>query len=398
MTKRKMAGTSESGISLPVLYDRYLLCAVIILIMMGLLMVTSASIVISNRVYGQSFHFLWRQLICLAMGLAIAGCIFRTQIMYWQKWGGAILLLTLIFLVIVLIPGVGREVNGSMRWIGYHSFGLQISEFAKLSIIIYLAGYLVRRLHEVRTSFKGFLKPLFVLGLLSILLLKEPDFGATVVILMTAMGMLFLAGAKIYQFALLLLLAAVTLASLAVSSPYRLERLTTFLNPWASQFDSGYQLIQSLIAFGRGGWFGVGLGASIQKLFYLPEAHTDFLFAVVAEEWGLVGALVMMGLFAIVVVRGMKIGYLAEKYDKPFAAYLAYGLTLWIGLQAMINIGVNIGVFPTKGLTLPLVSYGGSSLLASCMAVALLLRIDYETRLSAYGLTPPSANLLRRKS
>ena len=215
---------------------------------------------------------------------------------------------------------------------------------------------------------------------------------------MTAMGMLFLAGVKIYQFALLLLLAAVTLASLAVSSPYRLERLTTFLNPWASQFDSGYQLIQSLIAFGRGGWFGVGLGASIQKLFYLPEAHTDFLFAVVAEEWGLVGALVMMGLFAIVVVRGMKIGNLAEKYDKPFAAYLAYGLTLWIGLQAMINIGVNIGVFPTKGLTLPLVSYGGSSLLASCMAVALLLRIDYETRLSAYGLTPPSANLLRRKS
>jgi cell division protein FtsW len=398
MTKRKMAGTSESGIGLPVLYDRYLLCAVIILIMMGLLMVTSASIVISNRVYGQSFHFLWRQLICLAMGLVSAGCIFRTQIAYWQKWGGAILLLTVIFLVIVLIPGVGREVNGSMRWIGYHSFGLQVSEFAKLSIIIYLAGYLVRRLQEVRSSFKGFLKPLFILGILSILLLKEPDFGATVVILMTAMGMLFLSGVKIYQFALLLLLAAVTLASLAVSSPYRLERLTTFLNPWASQFDSGYQLIQSLIAFGRGGWFGVGLGASIQKLFYLPEAHTDFLFAVVAEEWGLVGALVMMGLFALVVVRGMKIGYLAEKYDKPFAAYLAYGLTLWIGLQAMINIGVNIGVFPTKGLTLPLVSYGGSSLLASCMAVALLLRIDYETRLSVFGLTPPSANSLRRKT
>ena len=249
-----------------------------------------------------------------------------------------------------------------------------------------LPGLLVRRGEEVCTSAHAFLKPMVILALIAVLLLMEPDFGATVVIVATALGMLFLGGVRLWQFGVFLLLAVLLLAGLALASPYRLQRLTAFLNPWADPFNSGFQLTQALIAFGRGEWFGVGLGGSIQKLFYLPEAHTDFLFAVLAEELGLIGAVTVIALFAVLVWRAFAIGLRAEQSGNRFAAFLAYGLGLWIALQAAINIGVNMGVLPTKGLTLPLMSYGGSSIVMSCIAIALLVRIEYELGQRRYGL------------
>jgi cell division protein FtsW len=247
-------------------------------------------------------------------------------------------------------------------------------------MVIYLAGYLVRREEEVRTRFSGFLKPGLLLGLVGVLLLLEPDFGAVAVLSATVLGMLFLGGVRLWQFALVVLLAVGALAAVAVSSPYRLERLTTFLDPWADPFNSGFQLTQALIAFGRGEWLGVGLGAGVQKLFYLPEAHTDFLFAVLAEELGLVGALGVLGLFTLLVGRAFAIGSRALQAGRRYPAYLALGLGLWIALQVIISVGVNTGLLPTKGLTLPLMSYGGSSLVTNCLAIALLLRVDHELR------------------
>ncbi|HID50187.1 MAG TPA: cell division protein FtsW, partial [Chromatiales bacterium] len=244
----------------------------------------------------------------------------------------------------------------------------------------YLAGYLVRHREAVQSSLGGFLRPLALLLILAVLLLLQPDYGAVAVLLMTAMGMMWLGGARLFQFLLLLLSVSGALAVLALVAPYRMERLTGFLNPWADPFDSGFQLTQALIAFGRGEWFGVGLGASVQKLFYLPEAHTDFLFAVLAEELGLVTVLLVVGLFLYLVLRALAIGRRAELRELPYHAFVAYGIGCWIGLQAFINLGVNMGVLPTKGLTLPLMSYGGSSMVVMCMAIALLLRVDVETR------------------
>jgi cell division protein FtsW len=387
MKNQTMAETHEQGLPPTVLYDRYLLFATIALLGFGLLMVASTSIAVSEHLYKQPFHYLLRQTCYLVLGLGIAMLIFRVPLQRWQKLGGAILLLSLIFLVLVLVPKIGHEVNGSMRWLGIGGFGIQVSEFAKLAVVIYLAGYLVRREQEVRAKISGFLKPLFLLGVVAILLLREPDFGATSVILATSLGMLFLAGVRLWQFAVLFSGVVAALAILAITSPYRMTRLTTFLNPWVVQYDSGYQLTQSLIAFGRGGWFGVGLGESVQKLFYLPEAHTDFLFAVLTEELGLIGSLVVIALFVVVVIRALQIGRRAYLEGRRFPAYLAFGFGLEIALQVMINIGVNTGVLPTKGLTLPFMSYGGSSLLMMCGVMALLLRVDHESRLAAFGMT-----------
>lgn len=380
-----MAETYERGIPPIVLYDRVLLVAVAGLLALGLLMVSSTSIVISERQFGSPFHFLLHQIFYLGLGIALAIFLFRINLEIWQKLGMGLFLLSVLLLSVVLIHGIGRQVNGSMRWLGLGPFGIQVSEFAKVAVIIYLASYLVRHELVVRTRISGFLKPIVLLGLVAVLLLREPDFGAATVILTTSLGVLFLAGVRLWQFAVLLGAVIAALGTLAIASPYRLERLTTFLNPWASQFDSGYQLTQSLIAFGRGSWFGVGLGESVQKLFYLPEAHTDFLFAVLTEELGLIGGLVVIGLFTIVVVRALQIGRKAYLEKRLFAAFLAYGFGLEIGLQVLINIGVNTGVLPTKGLTLPFMSYGGSSLLMMCAVVAILLRIDYESRIAAFG-------------
>ena len=377
-----MADKSNSGVATPVvLYDRSLLIAIATLLAFGLLMVASSSIVISEHQYGQAFHYFFHQLFYLILGIAAGIIVVQIKTTYWKQISLPLLVLSIGLLFLVLLPGIGRQVNGSMRWLGFGPFGLQISEFVKLTMIVYLAGYLLRQENQIR----GFLKPLMVLAIITFLLLREPDFGAATVILLTSLGMLFLAGVRIWQFVILLVGVAVILVILAISSPYRLARLTTFLNPWANQFDSGYQLTQSLIAFGRGGWFGVGLGESIQKLFYLPEAHTDFLFAVLSEELGLIGGLFMICLFSLLVFRALHIGQRCFNSGQRFSAYLAYGIGLNIALQVMINIGVNTGVLPTKGLTLPLMSYGGSSLLITCIMLALLLRIDYEYRLIQFG-------------
>lgn len=369
----------------PALFDPWFVAAICGLFAVGLIMVTSASMAIAERVYGDAFHFAMRQAIYLGLGLLIAAPILRIDTWFWQKTGSFWLLASLAALVLVLVPGIGHQVNGSVRWIGVGPIGMQVSEIAKLGMIIYLSGYLVRRREEVQTEISGFIKPMALLGLVGILLLLEPDFGATVVITATTLSMLFLAGVRLKQFIILLLIVVGILGLLAIAAPYRMHRLTSFLDPWANQFDSGYQLTQSLIAFGRGGWFGVGLGNSVQKLFYLPEAHTDFLFAVLAEELGFIGVMSVIALYVVLVGRALWIGYQAQQMEEYFSAYLAYGLGLWIGMQAMINIGVNAGVLPTKGLTLPLLSYGGSSMLIMCAVLALLLRIDHETRILKHG-------------
>ncbi len=381
-----MAAVHQRGSKMPSLHDRWLIFAIVGLISLGLLMVASASIVLSYKLYGTPFHFLIRQSAYLVIGCMVGYFILRVEINFWQQISAFLLLLSFILLIVVLVPGIGREVNGSMRWIGVGSVGMQISELVKLSMVIYLSGYLVRRSDEVRLEVSGFIKPMVVLAIIAALLLKEPDFGAAVVILATALGMMFLAGVRLWQYLVLIVLVALAFAVLAISSPYRLQRLTTFLNPWAHPFHSGYQLTQSLIAFGRGGWFGVGLGDSVQKLFYLPEAHTDFIFAVLGEELGLLGMLATISLFILLVFRAFVIGKMSQLNERYFAAYLAYGIGFWIGLQVIINIGVNTGVLPTKGLTLPLISYGGSSLVIVCIALSILIRVDHENRLLSYGL------------
>jgi cell division protein FtsW len=360
--------------------DSWLLITTLAIVALGLLMVASASMVISDRQYGMPFHYLIRQSIYLILGLAIAIVVLQIPIKMWRNYSGHLLLASFVLLILVLIPHIGYEVNGSRRWIKLGFISFQVSELAKFSVVVYMASYITRHLEEVRTRLSGFIKPMLLLSVIGLLLLKEPDFGATFVIFATALGMLFLAGVRLWQFLLLLFVGGGGLAALAITSPYRLERLTTFLHPWANQYSSGYQLTQSLIAFGRGGIFGVGLGNSIQKLFYLPEAHTDFLFAVLAEELGLIGELVVVGLFVILIGRIMLIGRQAAQQDESFSAYLAYGLGLWLAIQVMISIGVNCGLLPTKGLTLPFMSYGGSSILINSVVIAILLRIAYESK------------------
>jgi cell division protein FtsW len=377
--------------------DYLLLFAALALAALGLVMVSSASITLADREMGQPFYYALRQAIYIGAGVLLGMGVYRLRLALVEQAGLLLLLTAFALLLAVLVPGVGTQVNGSVRWLNTGLFRLQVSEPAKLMILIYLASYLTRHGEEVRTQLSGFIKPLALLGLAAILLLLEPDFGATVVLLSTAMGMIFIAGARLWQFGGMLGLGGVSLAGLAVSSPYRMERLTTFLNPWADPFDSGFQLTQSLIAIGRGEWFGVGLGASIQKLFYLPEAHTDFVFAVLAEELGLLGVCVVIALYAVVVWRAFVIAIQAEKAGNGFASLLAHGIGIWIGLQAFINMGVNMGLLPTKGLTLPLMSYGGSSMVVVCAAIALLLRADYETRCTVQGLTASGAAAAKRR-
>lgn len=368
--------------NVPAPIDSLLVVTVLALIGLGLVMVGSASLAIAERNLGEPFYYLLRQFIYVAGGLGLALIILNIPLAWWSRSGPVLFIGGMLVLAAVLLPGVGREVNGATRWLSLGLFNLQPSEFMKLFVIIYLAGYLVRRGDEVRSHVIGFLKPMLLLVVVALLLLLEPDLGASVVIFAMALGMMFLAGVRLWQFAILIGLIGGAGALLILTSPYRLERVTAFLNPWADPFNSGFQLTQSLIAFGRGEWFGVGLGGSIQKLFYLPEAHTDFVFAVLAEELGLFGGLVVVGLFVMLVWRAFVIAREAQYYGQFFAAYLAYGIALWIAMQAFINLGVNMGLLPTKGLTLPLMSYGGSSMLATCIAVGLLLRVDIETRIA----------------
>ena len=360
--------------------DFPLLAGCLALLGLGLVMITSASSEVAAVNAGNPLYHMIRHLVYVVIGLIAAGATLLIPLAAWQRMSGLLLLAAFAVLVLVLIPGIGREVNGSMRWIGFGIFNVQPSEIAKLFVVVYLAGYLVRRQEEVRESWMGFIKPIVVLIPMAGLLLLEPDFGATVVMLGAGAAMLFLGGVGLFRFALLAGAAIGAVFVLVQTQEYRLQRLITFTDPWADQFGSGYQLTQALIAFGRGEWFGVGLGNSIQKQFYLPEAHTDFVFSVLAEELGMIGALATVGLFVFVGVRALYVGLWAERAKQFFAAYVAYGLAfLWIG-QFLINIGVNIGLLPTKGLTLPFLSYGGSSLVICCVSLALLLRIEWESR------------------
>lgn len=361
-------------------YDIWLLTVIVFLIGLGLVMVASASITVAERQFGDPLYYFWRQFISVAIGVSLFLVFIRIPLSVWERISPLLLFLGFMLLILVLIPGIGYEVNGSMRWIRSWPFSVQASEPVKLFLIAYMAGYLVRRREEVRTSFSGFIKPIIILTALSGLLLLEPDYGACVVIFSAALGMMFLGGVPLSRFFSWMMVALATLASLAILSPYRMKRLISFVNPWQDPFDSGFQLTQALIAFGRGDWFGMGLGGSIQKLFYLPEAHTDFVFAVMAEELGLFASLLVLCLFCFIVWRAFIIGQVAETAGKYFAAYFAYGIGLLIGIQAFINIGVNMGVLPTKGLTLPLISYGGNSIIVNCLLLAILLRIEYENR------------------
>jgi cell division protein FtsW len=365
----------------PILYcDKYLIFTILALISISLVMVTSASMAISERIYDAPFHFLFRQAMYVFLGLFVGNIILQVKMEHWFRISAPVFLISIFLLMLVLIPHIGHSVNGSRRWIGFGPLGLQVSEFAKLSVVIFMASYIVRHAEEVNTKISGVAKPLVLLSFMALLLLMEPDFGATVVIFITALSMLFLGGMRLKEFGILLLIVLVAMTILAISSPYRMARLTGFLHPWQNQFSSGYQLTQSLIAFGRGGFFGVGLGGSIQKLFYLPEAHTDFLFAVIGEETGLVGILLMMGLYVLLFIRTILVGRRAQLAGDHAAGFVAYGFSVWWMVQAIVNMGVNAGILPTKGLTLPFISYGGSSLLILFMAVAILLRIDYEVK------------------
>lgn len=362
--------------------DIYLLGATLILLALGLVMVASASISVADQKTGQPFYYLFRQGVYVGLGLICGFAVSTFPISFWQDHGSKLLIIGVALLVMVLIPGIGHKVNGSIRWIGLGLFNLQPSELVKLFVVIYLPGYLMRHRKEVQTSMSGLIKPMLILLLICALLLLEPDFGAASVILMTGLGVMFMGGVRLWQFSLFMTGMLVVLAGLALSSPYRVERLTSFMNPWADPFNSGFQLTQALIAFGRGDFAGVGLGDSMQKLFYLPEAHTDFLFAIMAEELGFMSTLFVIGLFVLIVWRSFRIGQLAEQQEKVFSAFLAYGIGLWLGIQAFVNIGVNMGVLPTKGLTLPLMSYGGSSIVVTCAAIAILLRIYFELHTS----------------
>ena len=391
----------EAGSSRMPRVDYWLLFTVLALALLGLVMVSSASITFADREIGRPFYYAIRQAIYLGCGVVAGMLLFKLRLIDLERVAMPLLLSAFAMLVLVLLPGVGVEVNGASRWINVGLFNVQVSELAKLFFIIYLASYLARHGEEVRTQISGFLKPIGLLVIAAVLLLWEPDFGATVVLAAIVMGMIFMAGVKLFQFGGVLGLGALLMAGMAVSSPYRMKRLTTFIDPWADPFDSGFQLTQSLIAIGRGEWFGVGLGASIQKLFYLPEAHTDFVFAVLAEELGLLGVCTIIVLYAVLVWRAFVIAAQAVKAENFFASYLAYGIGIWFGLQSFINIGVNMGLLPTKGLTLPLMSYGGSSMVVMCAAIALLLRIDYETRCTAAGMSASgvaTATLRRAKT
>lgn len=355
------------------------------IVLLGLVMVTSASVSLAAKESGEPLRYLLQQFTLVIAGLFAAVFAFSIRTDWLDKWSTLLLLGAVVLLTLVLIPGIGYEVNGSRRWLRLGSFNFQASEAARVMVLVFIASYAVRRETELRTSFMGLLKPLCIVALIGVLLLLEPDFGAAVVLATTAFGVLFIAGARWRDVIGLAIVGVGLIVVVAFSSEYRLRRLVAFRNPWEDPFDSGFQLTQSLIAIGRGGWTGVGLGESVQKLFYLPEAHTDFLFAVLAEELGLLGIIVTLGLFLVLAWRALYIARLADQAGLKFPAYLAAGFGIWLSIQAFINIGVNMGALPTKGLTLPFMSYGRSSLAVTLGWVGILLRVYHEAALASRG-------------
>ena len=370
-------------------YDQGLVWVTLILLGIGLVMVYSASIALAeaDKATGhQSTYFLIRQAVFIVISLGAGLLVFQVPTSAWQKMAPYLFLTGIFLLVLVLIPGVGRNVNGSQRWLSLFIINLQPSEFMKLFAAIYVADYTIRKSAVMDSFTKGFLPMVFVMLLVGWLLLREPDFGAFAVIAAISISILWLGGINGRIFAGLLTLLPIAIVGLIWSSPYRLQRVIGFMDPWADPFGKGYQLSHALIAFGRGEWFGVGLGASVEKLLYLPEAHTDFLLAVIAEELGFVGVMVVIALFAWLILRAFGIAKEAIGNERYFSALLAQGIGVWMGVQGIINMGVNMGLLPTKGLTLPLLSFGGSGILANCIALAVLLRIDWENRRLQKGL------------
>jgi len=357
-----------------------LLVVMSLLLCLGLVMMTSASVEIASSQFGDPFFFAKRQLFFIVIAAVGVMITLHIPMRLWYQYSAALLVLSLVLLVLVLVPGIGKIVNGSARWIDLGFYALQPSEMAKIFLVVYLAAFLHRRRDEVYNSWLGFIKPMVILAAMVALLHFQPDHGAMVIMMAATFGMLFLAGARLHRFIIILLLGLAAVASVAVMKPYVINRLTSFMNPWAAEYvyGEGYQLTQALIAFGRGEWFGTGLGNSIQKLYFLPEAHTDFVVAIVAEELGLMGVLIVLGLFSALIFQALLTGRKAEKVGATFPAYVAYGIAILFASQVFINIGVNTGLLPTKGLTLPFLSYGGNSLLVSCFMVALLVRINFE--------------------
>ena len=359
----------------PILFVTFLLLSI------GLLMMTSASVEIASSQHNDPFYYFKRQGIFLLIGLFVMAVTLHIPTSAWRRFSWVLLIISFVLLLLVLVPGVGKVVNGSARWIDLGLIDLQPSEITKVFIVIYLAAYLERHLEEVQDKWSGFLKPLLVIGIAAILLQLEPDHGAMVILMLTGFCMIFLAGAKLHRFIVMLILCGSAVSYLALTKPYVIDRLSSYRDPWAAENinEGSYQLTQALIAFGRGEWFGAGLGNSIQKLYFLPEAHNDFVLAIIGEELGLFGVAIIVILFCCLVYFAFSVGKAAEKQGALFAAFFAYGMALLLAGQTMINIGVNTGLLPTKGLTLPFLSYGGASLIVSCFMIALLMRIQYET-------------------
>ncbi|CAG7857014.1 partial putative peptidoglycan glycosyltransferase FtsW, partial [biofilm metagenome] len=355
-------------------FDPLLVSVTVALICIGYIMVASSSLHLGVEQKQDSFYYPIRQLVHIFLGLVLALGITKIPMQTWEKIGSGLFIAGLFMLVIVLVPGLGIRVNGSIRWLSLMGIRIQVSEIVKFFSVIYMAGYVTRFKDNLQKSAYGIIKPMLLFSVACVLLLLEPDFGSAVVILMIAMGMMFLAGARLNQFIILLALVVSLAAALVVVAPYRMARLVSFIDPFKDYLKSGYQLAQALISFGRGEVLGVGLGSGIQKLFYLPEAHTDFLFSVIGEELGLIGVTVVILLFSLLIWRAFDIAAKAEEAGQRFSAFIAYGLGIWLGFQSFVNMGVNMGILPTKGLTLPLMSYGGSSMMVMCCAIALLYR------------------------
>ncbi len=361
-------------------FDGGIVLVAFALMAIGLIIVCSASMPIADRLHDNPFYFAIRHGIYLIGAIIAAMVVVQLPMQFWRVANPYMLLLAIGLLVAVLL--IGRSVNGSTRWLALGPITIQAAEPAKLFFFCYLAGYLVRRYDEVTENLKGFIKPLVVFFILALLLLAQPDLGTVVVMLATTIGLLFLAGARLWQFFALMFVGILAVVALIVFEEYRLRRVTSFLDPWADPFGSGYQLTQSLMAYGRGNWFGQGLGNSLQKLEFLPEAHTDFVMAILAEELGFVGVMMVLLLMLWLVLRALQIGNRALANDRPFDGFMAYSIGIWFSFQTAVNIGASAGILPTKGLTLPLVSYGGSSLIVMAVAVSLLLRIDFELRVA----------------
>ncbi len=378
--------------------DRGLLISVVMLLGLGLVIMMSASIAVAERTYGNIYHFLNRQLVFLVIGLVAGFLVYRIKTSVWQEMGAKLLPVVLLLLVMVLMPVIGKEVNGSHRWINLGPVSIQVSEIAKLIMIMYLSGYMVRhgKALSQSPSYKPLLVPLAVLGITDGLLILEPDFGSVVVLTATGIALLFLGGVKFSRLILLFVGAIVVMIPLVMMG-YRGQRVMAFLDPWAHASGKAYQTVHALMAVGDGGWFGAGLGASIQKLFYLPEAHNDFIFAVLAEEFGFVGIVFTLFLYAWLVQRAFVIGFRADKEKLHYAAYLAYGIGFWIGFQVLFHIGVNLALLPPKGLTLPLISSGGSSLLITMIAISLLMRVHRDTQIARFGVSEKEAQKLKQK-